>query len=525
MSEQLFFGDLTFEADFVFALTSSGDSIKFSKHERALLNYFISRPEKLLTRDMLLDCIQHVASDTLDRNIDYLVSRLRRKLGDSAKNPRYIATQYGEGYLWIAGERHAAVDHPGAIYLSVGPVYGLSQASAVAAYTTTFVDDLLQALKISLGSQGLIEILPQDVKKQQAHHQANYALELSFITSIGKVTCNVVIVNRQTGQVFGSFRHKLDNAVTDNPNSMVFTDLATRIKNSIWQAQIFRADEQPTISTDPLSVGMHKAAQLFEPGKENLPLVERKLRQHLAASPNDARSAILLATNINSQLYAGDFDNLEEKNKEIERLVFDNLDSLQNDALYLSSMAERLFDLGHCELGETLAERALDLGPSFAACYMVVGRIHVLNGNIYEGLGYYEHSLEMSEPNSVFYQLLQTMKSIAYKALGEYEQVRELAAYLIEYEPNPLNKMVKHALLLAGDKQGLPLHVRAMLRMIPAKSATHYLKILYYIAARNLKYQHHRENILRGMVEHMVRLHGKSVVPEWIRQSTPSLLK
>jgi len=47
-------------------------------------------------------------SDISDRNIDFLVNRLRTKPGDSAKSPKYIATQYGEGYVWIAASPSAA---------------------------------------------------------------------------------------------------------------------------------------------------------------------------------------------------------------------------------------------------------------------------------------------------------------------------------------------------------------------------------------------------------------------------------
>jgi len=102
MSQVHGFGNLVFEADCVFAYTRDQVKIKFSKHEGSLLRYFIARPNKLLTRAMLLQCVQNAEADTIDRNIDYLHSRLRRKLGDSSCNPQYIATQYGEGYLWIA---------------------------------------------------------------------------------------------------------------------------------------------------------------------------------------------------------------------------------------------------------------------------------------------------------------------------------------------------------------------------------------------------------------------------------------
>jgi DNA-binding response OmpR family regulator len=56
----------------------------------------------LRSRQALLDVVSGPGSDASDRSVDYLVSRLRRKLGDSARRPRYIATHYGEGYIWIA---------------------------------------------------------------------------------------------------------------------------------------------------------------------------------------------------------------------------------------------------------------------------------------------------------------------------------------------------------------------------------------------------------------------------------------
>lgn len=41
-------------------------------------------------------------SDKNDSNVDYLINRLRQKLSDEARQPRFIATRYGEGYVWIA---------------------------------------------------------------------------------------------------------------------------------------------------------------------------------------------------------------------------------------------------------------------------------------------------------------------------------------------------------------------------------------------------------------------------------------
>lgn len=49
---------------------------------------------------------------------------MRRKLNDDPKNPRFIATRYGEGYIWVA---KAASERPLAsgAYVVVGPIRGL----------------------------------------------------------------------------------------------------------------------------------------------------------------------------------------------------------------------------------------------------------------------------------------------------------------------------------------------------------------------------------------------------------------
>ncbi|MEN8251209.1 MAG: winged helix-turn-helix domain-containing protein [Bacteroidota bacterium] len=82
MSEYLYCGNLAFETDFVHAFTSDKEKIKFTKHDRSLLKNFIPHQGKLLSRDRLMNFVQDPDNDTYDRNIDYLVSRLRRKLGD-----------------------------------------------------------------------------------------------------------------------------------------------------------------------------------------------------------------------------------------------------------------------------------------------------------------------------------------------------------------------------------------------------------------------------------------------------------
>jgi two-component system OmpR family response regulator len=62
-----------------------------------LLTTFLDRPGRLLSRDQLLDLTQGRGRDPLDRSIDVLMSRLRRKLGESDGNPVF-KTVRNSGY-------------------------------------------------------------------------------------------------------------------------------------------------------------------------------------------------------------------------------------------------------------------------------------------------------------------------------------------------------------------------------------------------------------------------------------------
>ena len=79
-----------------------GVVVPLSNAEFRLLTTFIERPNRVLTRDQLLDDARGRAMEVFDRSIDLLVSRLRQKLNEDPRNPRLIKTVRGEGYLFDA---------------------------------------------------------------------------------------------------------------------------------------------------------------------------------------------------------------------------------------------------------------------------------------------------------------------------------------------------------------------------------------------------------------------------------------
>lgn len=76
------------------------DDVGLSTAEFELLHVFVERPNRVLSRDVLLDLLKGYERDPFDRTIDIRVARLRRKIEPDPGNPAFVRTVRGEGYLF-----------------------------------------------------------------------------------------------------------------------------------------------------------------------------------------------------------------------------------------------------------------------------------------------------------------------------------------------------------------------------------------------------------------------------------------
>ena len=81
-------------------LDAEGTVVTLSGAEYRLLRTFLDHPQRVLSRDQLLNLTQGRDADLFDRSIDLLVSRLRQRLQDDARDPAYIKTVRSEGYVF-----------------------------------------------------------------------------------------------------------------------------------------------------------------------------------------------------------------------------------------------------------------------------------------------------------------------------------------------------------------------------------------------------------------------------------------
>lgn len=84
-------------------LTSpQGVVVALSGTEFRLLRIFLEHPNRVLTRDQLIDLMLSRDASPFDRAIDVQVSRLRHRLDEDAKEPAIIKTVRGQGYVFAS---------------------------------------------------------------------------------------------------------------------------------------------------------------------------------------------------------------------------------------------------------------------------------------------------------------------------------------------------------------------------------------------------------------------------------------
>lgn len=96
------FSGWTADLDQHLLVSPQKEMVRLSYGEAHVLRIFLNSPNRLVTRDRILELLDDDQTDNFDRAIDVRVSRLRSKLQDDPTNPKIIKTIYGAGYIFIA---------------------------------------------------------------------------------------------------------------------------------------------------------------------------------------------------------------------------------------------------------------------------------------------------------------------------------------------------------------------------------------------------------------------------------------
>jgi DNA-binding response OmpR family regulator len=88
--------------------TIDGAQIALTTNEFNALSLLASHPGRVLDRDEILQKLRGMDSEAFNRTVDITISRLRQKLGDDPRAPRFIKTVWGAGYVFVGGDAQDA---------------------------------------------------------------------------------------------------------------------------------------------------------------------------------------------------------------------------------------------------------------------------------------------------------------------------------------------------------------------------------------------------------------------------------
>jgi OmpR family response regulator RpaB len=100
VSETLTFGDLVIDTS-ARSASLGQQPLDLTTMEYELLLLLASKPGHAFTRDEILNGLRGIDAQLFSRSVDILVSRLRQKLNDTAKQPQFIKTVWGTGYTFV----------------------------------------------------------------------------------------------------------------------------------------------------------------------------------------------------------------------------------------------------------------------------------------------------------------------------------------------------------------------------------------------------------------------------------------
>jgi two-component system phosphate regulon response regulator OmpR len=95
------FGRCTLDLDMHQLLDAGGHEIPLTSMEFDLLKVLAERPNRVLTRDQILNITRNRDCDPFDRSIDIRIARLRKKIEADPEKPAILKTIRGSGYMFV----------------------------------------------------------------------------------------------------------------------------------------------------------------------------------------------------------------------------------------------------------------------------------------------------------------------------------------------------------------------------------------------------------------------------------------
>ena len=86
-------------------ISIDGQMLSLTNMEFELLELLLANPGTLFSRDDILKHLRGIEAKIFSRSIDILISRLRQKIETNPKEPKFIKTIWGKGYMFLTSNK------------------------------------------------------------------------------------------------------------------------------------------------------------------------------------------------------------------------------------------------------------------------------------------------------------------------------------------------------------------------------------------------------------------------------------
>jgi|GEM_PF-614572 len=566
MAETIQYGDWHFAVDFSTADHSiSGDTIRLTRAERALLRVFTHQAHQVVRRERLLDAIAGPDRAISDRTVDFAINRLRRKLRDSATKPCYIATQYGEGYVWMAQRRTTQRSSAGA-FIVVGPVGGLHCCGHLAESSWPFIHGLTRELDRATAQRHRV-VLDPDCPTDDAYtgKPPQFAVNLHFVRPRhALLDCAVTLKHFRHGGILSVNRIRITPRAPGAPAGTA--ELARHLLADLRRRLVYAEATVPRPDIEPLTIRQYHASLLLAKSRpqwdKTVERLETRVTEHpeddaaaaalsttlhrmataanqasareyraaLHDTPDDPGSQLLLALTLRAQytlagheLLAGPArHNCARDEAEIETLVMAALPRLQSNDLFALEAAKLLYftNKAHRPLALDLVDRALSTSTTLGTTFTIAGQLYACEARIDEALAFYDQALEFAPEATDFRLYVQTLQCLALGAVADDRKAAEIATRM--YHSRPTSRLPLCLYFAATEGFDLAPTLDALLDRLNMARARGHLRYLHYLIVRHFRNSTHRRNLLRRPVGLLVARFGPACIPDEVRVDMPA---
>lgn len=496
---------------------------------------------------MLLDALTEVGSDRSERNIDFVINRLRRKLADNARNPRFIATRYGEGYVWVGGPPALQRD-PAQADLLVGPLQGLTHLGPLRPRAERFARTLHDMVKGELPDGQSVIYMPDALTRPSAASQGpSKMIEMTFFAEAGAVNCVTAVKKFDTGRILAMNRIALDGDTHEllaDPASM--RAFVRRLLNEAWRAQAGAADSDGPLPVSMYTASFWKLDHSATPTESLAKLTaradtidrrylqewrqsERRILELREASPEDASLRVMHAAHLHTKyimlgrkLFADGIDDRAEDEDAMEALLLSALPHVQSkpDLAITAAKLLHFLDRGYGELAIEIAEHAFRSSLSVASLLPLIGQMRAFTGRIDEALPCIDQALDLLEPGSKSHLYALTIKCQILVASGNHEGLDDAKRQL--YAVSVLAPLFFEPLF--GDPDNPSLRGRLAAMAMSRRTAVSSLMHADYVSGRLFARADHRDNAILSPLALVCRRFGPDAVPNEVAARYPRVM-